>query len=61
MGLTLATTVQALVGPLRTAFSLGLQYPPLAEAALAQLEGWETSAPDALGVIAPQVRPNQIP
>ena len=47
--------------PLRTAFSLGLQFPPLAEAALAQLERWETSAPDALSVIAPQVRPNQIP
>lgn len=48
--------MQALKGPLRTAFSLGLQYPPLAEAALAQLERWETSAPDALSVIAPQVR-----
>ncbi|KAK9826371.1 hypothetical protein WJX81_003941, partial [Elliptochloris bilobata] len=50
-------SVQALLVPLRAAFSLGLQHPPLAEAALAQLVRWETSAPAALAAIAPQVVP----
>ena len=47
-------SLQALVGPLRAAFALGLTHPPLAEAALAQLERWEESAPAALAKIAPQ-------
>jgi len=48
---------QAMAAPLRAAFALGLQHPPLAEAALAQLERWERCAPDALAALVPQARP----
>ena len=49
--------VQELVGPLQTALSLGLQYPPLATAAIAAMEQWETEQPQALRAVAPQVVP----
>lgn len=47
--------VQELTGPLQTALSLGLQYPPLATAAIAALERWETEQPQALTAVAPQI------
>jgi hypothetical protein len=46
-----------MAAPLRAAFSLGLQHPLLAEAALAQLERWERCAPDALVALVLQARP----
>ena len=49
--------MQELVGPLQTAFSLGLQYPPLAKEALAALERWEGQQPQALSAVAPQIVP----
>ena len=45
------------VSPLQTAFALGLQYPPLATAAVAALERWEVEQPSALAQVAPQVVP----
>ena len=48
---------QELVSPLQTAFALGLQYPPLATAAVTALERWEVEQPLALGHVAPQVVP----
>ena len=49
--------MQELVGPLQTAFSLGLQYPPLAKEALAALERWEGEQPQALSAVAPEIVP----
>jgi hypothetical protein len=49
--------MQELVGPLQTAFDLGLQYPPLAKEALAALERWEGQQPQALTAVAPQIVP----
>ncbi len=49
--------MQELVGPLQTAFSLGLQYPPLAKEALAALERWEGQQPQALTAVAPDIVP----
>lgn len=49
--------MQELVGPLQTAFSLGLQYPPLAKEALAALERWEVEQPQALRIVAFQIAP----
>ena len=49
--------LQEVLGPLKTAFSLGLQYPPLAKAALAALERWESEQAQALRAIAPQIVP----
>lgn len=47
--------LQELTGPLQTALSLGLQYPPLAIAAIAALERWETEQPQALRAVAPHI------
>ena len=55
--LSIVRLVQELVGPLQTALSLGLQYPPLAAAAIAAMERWETEQPQALKAAAPQVVP----
>ena len=52
-----AWLVQELIGPLQTALSLGLQYPPLATAAVAAMERWETEQPQALRAAAPHVVP----
>ena len=52
-----ALLLQELVGPLQTAFTLGLQYPPLAREALAALERWETEQPQALRAVALQIVP----
>lgn len=49
--------MQELVGPLQAAFSLGLQYPPLAKEALAALERWEGQQPQALSAVAPRIVP----
>lgn len=49
--------VQELLAPLQTAFSLGLQYPPLATAAIAAIERWETEQPQALRAVAPEIVP----
>ena len=49
--------LQEVLGPLQTAFSMGLQYPPLAKAALAALERWEIEQPQALRAVAPQIVP----
>ena len=49
--------MQELLGPLQTAFSLGVQYPPLATAATAALERWETEQPQALRAVTPQIVP----
>lgn len=43
--------------PLQTAFSLGLQYPPLAKEALAALERWEGEQAQALTAVAPEIVP----
>ena len=48
---------QELIGPLQTALSLGLQYPPLATAAIAAMERWETEQPLALRAVASQMVP----
>lgn len=45
------------MGPLQTALSLGLQYPPLAQAALSALERWELEQPTAIQAVAPQIVP----
>ena len=50
-------TMQELVGPLQTALSLGLQYPPLAQAAMAALERWEVEQPQAIEAVAPHIVP----
>ena len=49
--------LQELVAPLQTALSLGLQYPPLAQAALSALERWELEQPTAIQAVAPQIVP----
>lgn len=49
--------MQELLAPLQTAFSLGLQYPPLATAAIAAIERWETEQPQALRAVAPEIVP----
>ena len=49
--------MQELVGPLQTALSLGLQYPPLAQAAMAALERWEVEQPQAIEAVAPHIVP----
>jgi hypothetical protein len=46
--------MQELVGPLQTAFSLGLA---LAKEALAALERWEGQQPQALTAVAPDIVP----
>ena len=55
--LSISPFLQELIGPLQTAFTLGLQYPPLANEALAALERWESEQPHALRAVAPQVVP----
>ena len=42
---------------MQTALSLGLQYPPLAQAALSALERWELEQPQAVQGVAPQIVP----
>ena len=54
---TNTAALQELVGPLQTACSLGLQYPPLAKAALAALERWEGEQAQALIRVAPEIVP----
>ena len=49
--------MQELLAPLQTAFSLGLQYPPLATAATAAIERWETEQPQALRAVAAEIVP----
>lgn len=49
--------MQELRAPLQTAFSLGLQYTPLATAAIAAIERWESEQPQALRAVAPQIVP----
>ena len=49
--------LQELVGPLQTALSLGLQYPPLAQAAMSALERWEVEQPQAIEAVAPHIVP----
>ncbi|KAK9829312.1 hypothetical protein WJX72_005143 [[Myrmecia] bisecta] len=46
-----------LVAPLQAALTLGLQYVPLAETAIAALERWERQQAEVLRVVAPQVVP----
>lgn len=45
------------MGPLQTALNLGLQYPPLAQAAISALERWETEQPQAVQAVAPHIVP----
>ena len=42
---------------MQTAFTLGLQYPPLAKEAFAALERWETEQAQAFRAVAPQIVP----
>lgn len=52
-----APVLQELVSPLQTALGLGLQYPPLATAAISALERWEVEQPQAVQTVAPHVVP----
>lgn len=53
----LGCDLQELVGPLQAALRLGLQYPPLAQAAMSALETWELEQPQAIQAVAPHVVP----